>query len=113
MHETDTKNKIKEHLINDGLQYCQTRAGIEQMALFFQMSMKEKPEWDFYSMDAKNGFNNICRISGLNETRKHMPKLLPFLRLIYGKDATLLGFMVFQKVQSESNVKKDVSKETF
>jgi len=88
LKDVAVKESIQERLISDGLQYCLTPFGIEHVSLFFRTSMAEKPHWDFYAMDAKNGFNQICRITGLNETRKRFPQLLPYLRLIYGQDTT-------------------------
>ena len=85
LRKKETKEFTNNHF--GDLQYCMKPFGAEIIAIFFRTLLEEKPNWDFYAMDAQNGFNQVCRVVGLNETRKNFPQILPFLKFIYGKDS--------------------------
>ena len=66
------------------LQYCMSPLGTESVSLFFRAILESKPELDMWAKDGDNGFGRISRISGLYQTKEHLPELLPILKMIYG-----------------------------
>ena len=58
--------------------------GTETVSLFFRAAQELHPESDFWSLDGDSGFGRMSRLVGLHETKKHLPELLPILRMIYG-----------------------------
>ena len=50
------------------------------MALDFE----KYPDRDKFAMDGVNSFNAVSRAQALINIKKHLPKILPFVRAIYG-----------------------------
>jgi hypothetical protein len=63
------------------------KQGCEKIIHSFRYSNDDHPEKDVFCMDAANAYNTANRLFGLNEVKKHLPTLLPFLRSMYGTNS--------------------------
>ena len=79
----DTFNKV--HFKN--IQYGMEQNGCEKIIHQVRASIESYPERDHFFADAKMAYQNVPRMLGLVEVRKHFPIILPFLRNIYGHDS--------------------------
>lgn len=66
------------------LQYCMSPLGVESVSLFIRAMLESNPEMDLWAKDGDNGFGRLSRISGLFQTKRKFPEMLPILRMIYG-----------------------------
>ena len=58
--------------------------GVESVSLFIRAMLESNPEMDLWAKDGDNGFGRLSRISGLFQTKRKFPEMLPILRMIYG-----------------------------
>lgn len=68
-------------------QYAFRSSGMEVILHEFELLKYAKPEWDIFTIDADNAFNNADRIKGLCEVRDNFPQAFPFLRSMYLYDS--------------------------
>jgi hypothetical protein len=70
------------------LQYgVDRKQGCEKIIHSFRSYHDSHPDKDVFCMDGVNAYNTANRQLGLNEVKKHLPVLLPFLRAMYGSDS--------------------------
>ncbi|MEY4350407.1 MAG: hypothetical protein RL078_454, partial [Bacteroidota bacterium] len=65
------------------LQYGVDERGCEKILLCFQQYLQLHPDHDLLCCDARNAFNSLSRLKGLEETFKYFKDLIPFMNKMY------------------------------
>jgi hypothetical protein len=84
------KNDIQECF--SGFQFGCDRMGTEKIVHSFRVGKEIHPDFDCWFPDGRNAFNQSNRRRGLLEALDRIPKVFPFLNMLYGGKSNLWYF---------------------